>query len=323
MKTLLAIMALLAGFTASAAEEATTKAKKEEIMKEQRENAPVQEDIDSEITNAKMRADSGSKSKHSLSAGLGYSGGTLEDVFGKKRPKLSPSAGTPDYTSLSGSINYRYRLSQQESLTAGVAVGWVAPGHDLNSQEDKENGVEKTQLTDPGLAYSRSFKAGQVQNSTSLSFTKNTDKQVVESEKTNFGLGVSHTAIIDVGPAGLQLGLSADAGYTNYSSYVPGEDKKTGAAAATPEIEYEVGLFPFVEYAFNDRYNFRTVFRGTSFYSRRDNHDTFTRSPGTQSMGIGIAATRDIFLYPNIQWVWEDTRSEKTNVALSASMNFF
>ena len=86
MKTLLAIMALLAGFTASAAEEATTKAKKEEIMKEQRQNAPVQEDIDNEITNARMRAESGSKSKHSISASLGYNGGSLNDAFSKTRP---------------------------------------------------------------------------------------------------------------------------------------------------------------------------------------------------------------------------------------------
>ena len=39
MKTLLAVMVLVAGFTAHAEEESTTKAKKEEIMKEQAEKA--------------------------------------------------------------------------------------------------------------------------------------------------------------------------------------------------------------------------------------------------------------------------------------------
>ena len=90
------------------------------------------------------------------------------------------------------------------------------------------------------------------------------------------------------------------------------------------QTDYFVGLYPFAEYLFNDRYSFRTVFgyfeyealKGTAFASER-----IVRQTPYQSMGIGISLTRDIYLYPNIQFVPEDIRSERTNVALSTNIN--
>jgi len=42
-----------------------------------------------------------------------------------------------------------------------------------------------------------------------------------------------------------------------------------------------------------------------------------------QSVGLGISVTRDIFLYPNIQFIPSDIRSDRTNIAMSASINIF
>ncbi len=300
MKTLLAVMALVAGLTAQAAEESTTKAKKEEIMKEQRENAPVTEDIDNEITNAKMRADAGSKSKHSISLGVGYNGGSLKDAFSSKRPNIAANSTVETKTAASGDISYRYRLTASDSLTAGFGLKWLTPSY---------NG-ERVEASNPGIGYSKAFKAGKVQNSIAAGVNKITAAELVEGQKMDYSFDLGHTGIMEIGQSGWQLGLSTSLSYYNYTQLIEGQS------------EYEVGLYPFVEYAFNDKYNFRTVYRGNVYGSTRENNMAFEQYEPTQSLGIGIAATRDIFLYPNIQWVWRDVTAEKTNVAVSASMNF-
>ncbi len=300
MKTLLAVMALVAGFTAHAAEESTTKAKKEEVMKEQRQNAPVQEDIDSEITNAKMRADAGSKSKHSISLGAGYNGGSLKDAFSSKRPNIGANSTVETKTAASGDISYRYRLTASDSLTAGFGLKWLTPSYD----------GQRIEASNPGIGYSKAFKAGKVQNSVAVGLSKITAAELVEGQKMAYELDMGHTGILEIGQSGWQLGLSTDFSYFNYTKNIGDQS------------EYQVGLYPFVEYAFNDKYNFRTVYRGNVYESVRENNMAFQQLEPTQSLGLGIAATRDIFLYPNIQWVWRDVTAEKTNVAVSASMNF-
>ena len=56
--------------------------------------------------------------------------------------------------------------------------------------------------------------------------------------------------------------------------------------------------------------------------SERDNF-TFAKNKIYQSVGLGISVTRDIYLYPNVQFLPEDIRSDLTNVALSANINVF
>jgi hypothetical protein len=301
VKALLAIAALVLGFNAYA-QESTTKAKKEEIMKEQRQNAPVQEDIDNEITNAKMRADSGSKSKHSLSLSGTYNGGSAEDAFGKTRPNIGENSTVEQKTSLAGDLSYRYRMSPTDSLTAGFGLKWVTPSYE----------GQKTEASNPGVGYAKTFKAGKVQNSFAASLTKITASELVDRSKMAYIADLSQTGLVEIGTSGWQVGLNLDLEYFNYTQNLNGG-----------QAEYEVGVYPFLEYAFNDRYNFRTVFRGNTYDSYREQNASFIQNEPTQSLGVGIAATRDIFLYPNVQWVWRDTRWDKTNVALSASMNFF
>jgi hypothetical protein len=320
VKTLLAIAALVSGLSAYAQEESTTKAKQTDLSKGQ--NTQQQGDIDAEITNAKLRAESGSKSKHSVSSTLTYNGGNLEDAFGYNRPRLSAGAATPTLTNLQGDINYRYRMNANDSLTAGVGVQWLTPGHDLKAAE-RESGVSQQQASNPQVGYSRAFKGAGLQNILSATILKITDKEVINNEQTNLAFNLSHTGLYEIGTSGWQVGLSTDLWYYNYNKYLSSVNPETEEVGPSAQTEYEIGLYPFAEYTFNDTYNFRTVYRGNVYGSGRDSRMSFVQYEPTQSMGLGIAATRDIFLYPNVQWVWRDTRSEKTNVALSATMNFF
>ncbi len=314
MKNFIAAFMLSLSFNSYAQEEInTSKTKQRELVTDQSED---QEDIDDEITNAKMRAEAGSKSKHSFSMDLTYNGGTIDNITAYRRPNIAGSAATSTLTSLSGEIGYRYRLSANDSITAGVGVEMLTPGYEL-AQEERNGGIKKYDASNPTIAFNRSFAGADLQNSISVSATAITSKEVIEAEKTRGLVGIDYVGLKDIGTSGWQIGVALWAYNYFYSEYTIDEEIEESS-----QTEYDIGFAPFVEYVFNDTYNFRTVYNGNSYTSTRDNRTAFSQGEITQSMGLGIAASRDIFLYPNIQWVWSDVRADKTNVALSATMNF-
>jgi hypothetical protein len=316
VKTFLAVVILASGFNAVAQEAASSKAKASELSTKQEAQ---KEDIDKQITNAKLRAESGSKSKHSTSVSANYSGGTMDDAFGKNRPNIAQNSTAESLTSLTGDMKYRYRMAAGDSLTAGVGLKWIAPGHDLDKRQS--DAISKQEAANPVVGYTKAVKVGTFQNVLNASVTKITSSEIIDSSQMNGYLYGSHTALTEIGTSGWQLGMSTSVVYYNYNKYIAGLNRQSGKRESV-QTEYEVGFYPIAEYVFNDRYNFRTVFRGNTYTSRRDSNMIFNQSEMTQSMGLGIAATRDIFLYPNVQFVWRDVTAEKTNVALSATMNF-
>ena len=47
------------------------------------------------------------------------------------------------------------------------------------------------------------------------------------------------------------------------------------------------------------------------------------RRPSTQDVGLGISVSRDVFLFPNFQFSYDDPRIENTNVGFVANINMF
>jgi hypothetical protein len=87
--------------------------------------------------------------------------------------------------------------------------------------------------------------------------------------------------------------------------------------------DYGVGAYPFVEYVFSDTYQFRTLVGFEASHYRSDEAFTFKQDKVYQSMGIGIVPEKGIWIYPNVQWLPEDIRADKTNVGISATINVF
>lgn len=270
-----------------------------------------QKDIDEEITNARLRASTGSKSKISIQTDFGYNGGSFSNPFGKTRPNILRSGPiTPAYTALSGNIAGKYRATDRGSVSIGSGVGLTTPGHD----------GQRSELQDPYLTHTYVFKVGNVQNVLSSSLTAHSAKDNLDAKNT-FSIDFTHTALWSFDGSGWQVGLASSVGQEGYSSYLSyNSDEDQGNARASLN---SIAFYPFTEYAFNDMYSFRSVYRGMTFYSNRSAFNTYKWIEATQSMGLGIALTRDLYLYPNIQWVWRDIRADKTNVALSANINFF
>ena len=265
-------------------------------------------DIDEEITNARMRASSGAKSLLSLQTSFGYNGGSVNDALSKERPTLTPGAVELETVKLTGTVAAKYRVTDHDNVNLGVGVGWVTPTYS----------GQKGQMENPYVGYTRTFKAGDYQNVFNVQLQKYTADKSVRISKLGYEFDVNHTILTNVGNTKLQVGLVGKYARETYTAKTKVVEDTEIKVDGTQD---QVALYPFAEYEFTEHIAFRTVYRGLEYQTSVLKSDTFQRNDPTQSAGIGLTITRDLYLYPNIQWVWEDMRPEKTNVALSAYIN--
>ena len=281
----------------------------------------VSGDLDKEITNPKIRADSGSKSKWSMSTGLNYRGGSVSRPFGVERPDLLGLPENQIDTSLDANIKARYRTSKNSSYTLGAALGMKTPFHgDVNAKENQTN------VGDPVLGYNRTFAANGLQNTWNLAASMGATD---ESKNVDLigGVSTDYTFMKVLG-RGFQVGLQGVTFYNFYSTE-PGDNAFT-ATNRVPEkndtrTEWSVSFNPTLEYHINDRLSFRTLFSYFRWRNLYGDDQTWRllRLKEYQSIGLGIVATRDVYLYPNVQFLPRDVRGDYTNFAMSASMNLF
>lgn len=276
------------------------------------------EDIDQEITNARMRSELGSKSQWSFKSSLGYSGGSLQKPFESIRPNYRASASIESLTSLSGNIGVNYRVSKGGNLSAGTGVVIMDPLHgdvtkDFEDPRKSGKTVKRAQVSTPYMEYSHGYRAMNMQMISSASYSHYTEEDQTDYYNLLGSASLSQTALADFGASKWQGGLSLSL------------DKDIAKGSFEGEgVRYDmgVGLFPFAEYAFNDNYSFRTVFGYFQFAKYEGSSELIQLEP-YQSVGIGISVTRDIYVYPNIQFTPKDVRDDRTNVAVSANLNLF
>lgn len=313
-KRLIAIMTtfMAAGLlsTANAADEQTTESKmKVEDLKKKNKQVG---NIDEEITNARMRASSGSKSKYSLSFDVGFSGGTIQKPLGKDRPDIIGNPEDETSTSLDGSFSARYRVTPKDSFNLGAGFGILTP-----LQGNVVEGQDQFDVSNPFLGYSRVYKVGRFQTISSASYTYGTAQSWEKADLTGVvSLGQN---MLTTMPGVKQLTVGASLAY---SQYIYGNNDRDGNTA------YRAALYPYAEYALSDKYQLRTVFGYFNYRHKRQDGDKsplvgMHKQQSYQSVGVNMIMTRDIFIYPNIQFVPDDIDAEKTNVAVSATMNAF
>lgn len=262
------------------------------------------EGIDSEITNARIRATSGSRSKLSVSASLAYDGGSVEKPFGETRPNISGDPEIEVDTAFGGSIGGRYRFNPNDSVTFGAGVSLLKPLH----------GAEDLSVDNPDVAYSRVYKWGIFQTVSSAGYTHGTSESYKSIELDSV-MYLSHNMMAQIGNSRFTAGASFGLNFFNYGDDEVANDGRTA---------YSVGVYPQLEYSFNDTLSARTVFGYFNFRNTRS-ASTFDleRRYEYQSVGVGISVTRDIYLYPNVQFIPDNLEVENTNVAISATINLF
>lgn len=270
---------------------------------------------DEVITNRMLRAASGSLSRWSTSVSASYNGGSVEKPFAAQRPNITDGADALTLQYISANVGLRYRINDLNSLTLATGVFWNTPFNSSIKTKDmalkKEFNKTKGDITvnDPNLIYTNLASIWGFQVQTQFAPTLITNpQQTQQGYRASWDIQTTWMKVI--GSSDLSLGASFE--WTGYAF------SKTNRDLAKNVWQ----VYPIAEYVINDWLNLRTVF-GWQVYqqTRRDDTWTYTKRKVYQSLGTGISLSRDVFLYPNIQFIPSDIRSDRTNIGLSAYIN--
>jgi hypothetical protein len=316
-KNIISAMLILAsaGALAQSSDDASTSAKASDLAP-----APTKaNDIDNEITNAKLRALSGSKSKLSIKADLSYNGGSLLTPLSDTRPNYAATANTVSKTSFGGNIAAAYRLADHDALRLGTGITIVTPLQDTTTDALNSGGARrKSDISNPFLDYSHTAKIGNTQNITDMSVTMFTQSAYVDGYLMTYSPDINQTIVYEMGH--WSPGINVDANYTFYKDGAQSTDISSNNADG--RVDLQLAIYPYIEYSLSEKASLRTVFRFLTFdHYRSDDASTYLREVYTQSVGVGYAVTRDIYLYPNLQFAPATLAQDKSNVGISATIN--
>jgi hypothetical protein len=276
------------------------------------------DEADQVITNRRLRASEGSLSKWSVSTYWNYQGGSVSDPTEPERPNIVSGGNVQTLQSLSGEVGVKYRLTKLDSLTVSTGLFMTTPFHSKIDKNSKlkpafDENSRKLNVQDPFLKYSHLDSIWGIQSITTVQGKVITSNQLA-NRRFRSELMLSQNFMKDVGNTGFSYGAAFIGYFYDFRDSVKAEDN-------TDKL---IGLYPQAEYVINDTFNLRTVF-GWQVYEnlRGQPSDTYNKRKVYQSVGLGISVTRDIFLYPNIQFIPSNINRDITNIALAANINLF
>jgi hypothetical protein len=310
----LTMAAFIGGSSCAYAEDIDTN---ENVSKAQLSNpnsnvVPGAASVDDLITNNNLRALSGSTSRWSIASSFTYDGGTLANPFAEGRPNIAGASATSTDTDLNGQLNIKYNINLQNSILVGFGIRKMAPFVTSGPTSQFYNqGGKDMDMFDPSVTYQYIYKMGAIQSVLQVGATEYTRQDIVSSTGGNLDKNVSldQENIYEVGKTGISLGGSIGIG--GNSANDPTQDYS----------RYQYWFSPYLEYKISEKVNFRTVanlWTYEIYTSEGLIHDTVT-----QSVGFGFSVTRDIFLYPNVQFLPDHVVAGLTNVGMSATVNLF
>jgi hypothetical protein len=322
LKTFFLVGVILIASPRAFAADGEIKLKLEDVKPEV--NKTSGEDIDETLTNAQLRAESGSKSKISIASVLNYNGGTIRTPLAEDRPNIANLSGTIPKSLLDGQVSAKYNLDSKHSLLAGVGVRWIAP---LSPGGPKNYDGDRFDADNPYLMYQYVSKFAGVQSVLQIQPMFITNTNLVQ-EGYVASVSAEQDSIYEFSETGLSLGLNTWFLYQYFDKTgpvgIPGTDSYLDDVR-TDQSDYSISFSPVLEYAFTDKINFRAITALWTFEHLRSSNraDTFRTDRVSQSVGVGISITRDIYIFPNVQFLPEHLRADRTNVALNTNINIF
>lgn len=276
---------------------------------------PATDKADEVITNRLLRASSGSLSEWSGNFNINYNGGSTQKPFAAQRPNITDGADSLTLQYINANVGLRYRINELNSITMATGLFWNTPlmtriktsDPKLKQQFDATKG--DVTANDPNLIYTNLASLWGFQIQSQL-----TPTLITNAQQTHQGYRASWDAQTTwmhvINKSNLTLGMAFE--WTGYAFSKPNRDLARNVWQ----------VYPIAEYIVNDWLNLRTLW-GWQVYqqTRRDDTWTYEKRVVYQSFGTGISVTRDIFLYPNIQFIPSDMRNDRTNLGISAYIN--
>lgn len=277
------------------------------------------DDADKLITNNELRAMSGAKSKWSMSNAIDYYGGTISSPLGQNRPDITGGSGNTVKSFLYDQATVKYNLDATNSLSAGAGMRWIAPTSPTGPSN--YNGTT-FDVVNPILTYQKLANLHGVQ-----SIFQASAMQWTQSDFTALGYNQQYSLTETTEYAFGKLSLGA-VFYTQYQTFNKSgtffDKSKNQLESVLPtQSQYEFAVYPLMEYQLTDKVNLRTLAGIAYEHYMNEGSNTYLEDTWYQSVGVGYAVSRDIFLYPNVQFLPEHMAMNLTNVALEAYINVF
>jgi hypothetical protein len=253
---------------------------------------------DKDITDSKIKADSGSLSKYSLKFSLSYMGPPMGNLESSKQPNIDGSIGNYS-TALSGSMSGRYRFDSKSTMSLGTGLKVIAPFH----------GAERTDISTPFVSYDRSSRLGEVQtrNSVGASLVTTPEYRDVGQVAT---LNLDGSLVYNFGTSGLAVGLDYGPSLFLYEREYENSDRTAS--------RYYIGLYPQIKYNFSDKLNAYTSL-AFAYQNLRAVENEFQLQNRTVSgrVGLGWAFTRTVYFAPYLSFYPDQLKTENTTISFS------
>ncbi|HAG90263.1 MAG TPA: hypothetical protein DCL41_00225 [Bdellovibrionales bacterium] len=257
------------------------------------------------VTDAELRAKSGSQSKWSLSGSLSYYGPSVDRLDSEIKPNPENTA-MEVRTSVSGSVSARYRFSSSMSLSMYSGLSFYTP---LSGAQDGE-------MNDPGLTLGHLHRFFGLQMSSRYSAALTTSNYY--RNKGQLGrLNMSHDIKRKIGGSESQWLWSVGSSFNWYLfERAYNRDGKVS--------NYHLSVYPGLQYNIQDGF-----FVGSSLafaYSNlreEPNWWNWDRRLWSQRLTFGYAFTRDVFFSPYLNFYPEQFEWKTTSANLNLYLNLF
>jgi hypothetical protein len=324
---LLPVLAILSlhGFQALAVEEPANKTETQanEVIHE-KNAVPGSDEVDDIITNNNLRAYSGSKSRWSFASQFNYEGGTISSPLSQDRPNISDASGTTTKSDLDGAVSAKLNLTAVDSVMAGFGLRWIAP---LTRNGPTNYNGTTFDVMNPYVQYQHIYKWLGIQSVLQFEVM-----QWTQADQTAVGYGqqfnIDQENMYEIGKTGISVGASVFVQYQLFhksGAYLTPDNPNYIDNVASVQSVYSFGISPELEYQLTDKIDLRTLISPATFehYGNAEHFYGLTQDTVYQSIGVGFSVTRDIFLYPNLQFLPAHLQASLTNIGLGATINLF
>lgn len=282
--------------------------------------------VDDEITNARMRADLGAAKRWSFNSSLSYNGSTLARPADPLRPNIRRGSTVPDAsTSLSGTVGVVHRIDKNNAFNLSTGVNIFTPfagdwtrTHIKNPTYQGKPGqrreVQRINVADPSLGYNHNRRIGDIQSITSMSIG------AVTNPITQQQLGM-------LGSFTIQQTLATQQDKWTFGFYLTGAtyfyEGSLNAQQRANETLFSAWITPFMEYQFTDLIGWRAVFNyfAWDYLKNAPKNEAYSFFTPQNSTGVMFSVSRDVWLYPNVQFLPFNLRSDLTNWGVSTIIN--
>ncbi len=249
-----------------------------------------------EITDVKLKAESGAASRYSLKTNLLYMGPPVNDLSAPDQPNPDGSVGTYQ-TVIIGNIGGRYRMNSQSAISLSGGLKMVHPFH----------GMDRQDVNNPSLTFDYTSKVRGIQMRQAAGVMIRTVPEYLAVGQKGLFLD-NQSMVYDIPESGFSLGLELVLSYYFYDRSYRAADGKAPQS--------NVDVCPGVKYNITDKLNVSTATL-LSWWNPRSTSDgtVLLNKSLQQKIGLAYGVSSDFYVSPFILFFPQGAFNPTLNVA--------